>query len=75
MKVSVTLRAVIQRINRKLSKDYKKLEKSRSINMKNNCGEYYILDTYRNTVIETQTNIEYLARNLGVLGAHEEIIG
>ena len=51
MKKPVSLRALEQRINRKLAKDYQKLCRSRRGGQLNNLGQYHIIDSYQNTVI------------------------
>jgi hypothetical protein len=51
----MTTKSIVQKINRSLKGSeetlYWKLCKSRGISMKENCGEYYLLDTYTNTII------------------------
>jgi len=74
MKVKLSQRAVIQRINRKLAKQDQKLNTSR---MKSagihDMGRYYIVDTYRNAVVDSQINLETMGRKLGAIAEYEEI--
>lgn len=53
-------KAIVQKINRSLKGSeetrYWKLCKSRGISMKQNCGEYYLLDTFTNTIVFINVN-------------------
>ena len=57
-------KAQIARINRKLAKNYQRLCTSRSWRMEQNVGHYYVLDTYRNAVIQTHVDLEDLENDL-----------
>lgn len=48
------------KINRILKKDnsFLRIRKSRSLGMLQNCGEFYILDIYSNTVCGYNVNLE-----------------
>lgn len=75
-KVVVSQRAVLQRINRKLAKDDRKLCKSRGWRVQSSLGDYYILDTYKNVVTDyriSNSNIEDMAREMGALREYEEM--
>ena len=72
---SLSERAVIQRINRKLAHKYEKLCKSRGWRELQNLGDYHVIDSYRNVLIKSHVNIEELARELGVMADHERIEG
>ena len=61
---TVAQKAQIARINRKLQKNYQKLCTSRSWRMEQNVGQYYVLDTYRNAVIQTHVNLDSLEEEL-----------
>ena len=53
-----------------------KLEKSRpESRLRQNVGEYYTIDTYHNTVVGTDLDLERLGRELRVLADHEEVVG
>jgi hypothetical protein len=68
---TVTESALIKRINRRLATDYKKLRKARGAMMQ--YGPHYVEDTYRNTVLMGNVNVETLARELSVLHAAEKV--
>jgi len=71
-KVKVTDGAIRQRINRKLAHEWKGLRKNRRFN-DSVLGEYYLIDTQRNCVIDTDVDIESLAADLGVLKGYEKL--
>lgn len=74
MKVQVTEKALIGRINRKLAKDYEAIKKTRpNSRAKSNLGDFYLLNTYRNTIIDTCIKLEQFARDRGVLAEYEEM--
>jgi hypothetical protein len=74
IKVPLSNRAIIQRINRRLAKDHEKLCKSRGWQAQQNLGDYYLLDRYRKTVINSNVNVETFARELGVIQEHEILV-
>jgi hypothetical protein len=59
-------RAQIKRINRKLTKrdSFHKLYTSRGYGQLSNLGEYHIVDTYNNSVIDYQVDLDSLEREL-----------
>lgn len=67
MPTSVTQRTLVQRINRKLAHQDKRLCKSRSFGDFSNLGSWYVLDTARNAVVDHHVTPESLGRELGVL--------
>jgi hypothetical protein len=71
----LSVRAVIQRINRKLAHKYERLCKSRSLGQLQNLGDYYLIDSYRNALIRSRVNIEEPARELGVMDNREHLKG
>jgi hypothetical protein len=76
MSCKITERALVQRINRKLGKVHQSLRKTRGYHVKHDLGEYYILDTHRNSIIESRlerAHLEEFARQLNVLAPHEEL--
>ena len=78
MKKSVSIRALEQRINRKLAKKYQKLHRSRRGGEFNNLGQYHIVDTYTNTVIDsqiTEKQLEGMGRDLECLSGWEKLDG
>lgn len=76
MKVPVTTRAVVQRINRKLAGEGRlgrKLKATRGGRWRSTVGDFYVLDIDRNLVVEQHVNPEALARKLGVLEPWEQV--
>jgi hypothetical protein len=69
----VSVKALIQRINRKLRHDFRSLRKSRGVRMQTSVGEYYLLDTYRNLIVEQRVDPEELGRELEVIAANETV--
>jgi hypothetical protein len=73
-KVPITLRALIQRINRKIAADGKRLRAARG-RMADEFGAYY---TVRDNVIvqtfRTTNDVVSYARDIGVLAAYEEVV-
>jgi hypothetical protein len=68
-------RTIIRRINRKLAKNYEKLHECRKNSRAySNLGDYYIVDTYRNTIIRSSIeDFEGLARDVGVIAQWETL--
>jgi len=66
-KVLVTMRAVIQRINRKLKPDSEKLKMTRGERMRQEVGDYYVIDFKQNWITHKHVSPEQKARDLGVL--------
>jgi len=70
----VSERALIGRINRRLDRDYKKLYKSRpGSRLEANVGRFYVVDVWRNTVVDTHVDLESYGRELGVLAEWEQL--
>jgi len=70
----VSERALIGRINRRLGRDYKKLFKSRpGSRLEANVGRFYVVDVWRNTVVDTHVDLESYGRELGVLAEWEQL--
>ena len=80
-RVPVTERALVQRINRALAKQDRKLSKSRSFytsdgqgpHYNDNLGAFYVVDTNRNMLADSHVNIEGLGRSLEVLAEWEAL--
>ena len=74
MKKNITMRALIQRINRVLIKDYEVLHKSRD-NSKwfTDMGDYYIVDENKNTITASHINPVKLGKELGVIKPYETV--
>ena len=69
-KVSVSERALLQRINRKLVGDQECVKKSRGAATQD-LGDYYRLDLQKNSVVESDVDIDVMGRKLGVLHEFE----
>lgn len=74
-KISVSERAVIQRINRKLKPDHEMLRKARgdSIESSLDVGDFYIINYRIKGVTMKDVDVEKLARELGVLKDWEKV--
>lgn len=75
MKVKITERALVSRINRKLSKKDEALkicsERSRGFGT---LGRYYVINTYQNLIVDCgNVDIVELAKDLGCIAAYEEL--
>lgn len=73
MKAPVSVRAIVQRINRKLAHNDEKLRVTRGQRMQQECGDYHIVDFSMNAVVNKDVDPEKLARNLGVLRDWEAV--
>jgi hypothetical protein len=54
----------IARINRRLSKNYRRVRTSKGWGEKHNLGDHYLLDAYNNTVIDTHVKLDTLEAEL-----------
>jgi hypothetical protein len=73
-KVPVTERALMARINRKLSHDDEVLKKCRPDSQwYHDLGDYYGVDLRRNAVVYQHRGLEEFGRELGVLRDFEEL--
>jgi hypothetical protein len=72
-KVPVTMRAVIQRLNRHLAHRDEKLKAYRGERDRFNMGDYYIIDVSENVVLVKDVDPEQKAREAGVLKAWEKV--
>lgn len=70
----VTTNAMIKRLNRVLARDYQKVCRSREPRGHPDFGEYYLLDTIRNIAIQTDVDVEALAREVGALKRYETLL-
>lgn len=71
----ITRRALIQRINRALKKDYEVLKTARSEVARSEFGDHFILDAWNNTVAYDHVDIESLGRDLKVMAQQEALSG
>lgn len=72
---TISERAAIARINRKLAHEEQVLRTSRGARAYLEFGRYYIRDWRLNIVVETHCDIESLAHELGVLPTWQSISG
>ena len=76
MKVQVTTRALVQRIDRLLAKDGQMLKKTRKKSRWfSETGEYFIINFNQNAIVAKHVDLEKLGRELGALKDYEEIEG
>jgi hypothetical protein len=71
--VPVTVRAVTQRLNRKLAEQNQQLKRSRG-RSSSDLGDYYVLDFNNNSVVADHVNLTTLAKELGVLRPWEHVV-
>jgi hypothetical protein len=71
-KVPVSERALPQRINRKLDKDFV-VKKTRGASLQAELGDYYCIDLNRNQIVAKDCDLERLGRERGVLNPWEEL--
>jgi hypothetical protein len=74
--VPVSMRALIQRINRKLLReDGEELKKCRADSRwYSELGDYYAVDLNRNLIVNKHVNPEKWGRELGVLADYERVV-
>jgi len=72
-KIPVSKRAVIQRINRKLAPSREMLKAARGERLRQQVGDYYLIDIRANAVLRHNVDIVEMARGLGVLMGWEEL--
>lgn len=68
----VSERAIIQRINRKLKAERQQLKTTRGD--RGELGNYYIIDSDRNYVVNGHIDLESYGRELGCLGLGEHVV-
>jgi hypothetical protein len=72
-KVLISERALTQRLNRALADDDIVVKKSRPREGYNELGDFYLISLKRNFIVETDVDIEALARKKGVLAKWEAL--
>ena len=71
-KLPVSPRALLARINRKLAQQQHQMKRARAgTRLHQGVGDYYVLDVYRNAVVDMQCSLEVYAKDLQVLAPHE----
>ncbi|WP_299591711.1 hypothetical protein [uncultured Microbulbifer sp.] len=74
MKVQVSERALLRRINRRLEDKLEEVCKcAESSQWHSDLGDYYCVDQNLNTVIAQHIDLEAWGRELGALKPHEEM--
>jgi hypothetical protein len=73
--VPVTMRALLQRINRNLAKEDKVLKAARGASARQKLGDYYVIDVDGNAIAFRHVDPEALGRKLGVLEPWESVEG
>lgn len=70
---TITEEALAARIRRALKKqsEFLTLKKSRSQRMRQDVGDWYVLDVNHNCIVDRYLNLEDYARELEVLADHE----
>lgn len=69
----ITMRALMQRVNRVLRKENQILRKTRGTRWSSDLGEYYAVDLGSNVVTAAHVDPEVWAREMGVLRADERL--
>jgi hypothetical protein len=72
--VPVSVRALVQRINRKLAQAGQALRTTRGNRWRSNLGHYYVLNLELNYIARTRVDLEALGRELGVLSPWESVV-
>ena len=72
--MTVSIRALIRRINRRLAHKYEILRKTRSHRWWSDLGDYYVLDWNLNFVVASHVDPETLGRELGALKSWETVV-
>lgn len=73
LKITVSERALVQRVNRKIKDDRLVLKRSRGARMIDDVGRFYLLNFYRNILIGKDLDLEAYARQVGALQLYEEL--
>jgi mRNA-degrading endonuclease HigB of HigAB toxin-antitoxin module len=73
VKVPVTRRALIQRVNRALEKNGEQLKATKGAQAQLDLGEFYVVDVSGNSVSRKDVDLERLARELGALKPYETL--
>jgi len=72
-KITISARALIQRLNRKLAPDKMIKSNRRSERLTHQYGTYYVLDIKQKKVVQSRVDLAQLARRLGAINDWEEI--
>jgi hypothetical protein len=72
-KVTISERALLARINRKLKPDMEQLRKAHGVRARLDVGDFYVVNHRINGVTMKDVDVEKLARELGVLKEWEKV--
>jgi len=75
-RAAVTMRAMLQRLNRRLAKEHKMVKRPRGRGDNPHLGRFFVVDTSSKLVVDTKVSpkrLEEMARQLGCLAAWEEV--
>lgn len=72
-KYPVSIRAVIQRINRKLAAVGKKLKRCRSERSRKSLGDYFVINDAMGVIVERFIDLETFGREVGALSDYEAV--
>ena len=73
-KVGINVRALMQRINRKLAPDQVVKSNKRSTTLSEVIGTYYVLDIKRKHIAERDVDLVRLGKKLGAMHEWEELV-
>jgi hypothetical protein len=69
----VSTRALVQRVNRKLVPEGRRLKKPRTARGRSDLGEFFIVDVSLGAIVQANVDPEALARGLGALQPWEKV--
>lgn len=70
---TLSLDAVIKRVNRALAHDDQQLRVTRGERLRMDVGDYHVIDWRRNLILNQHVDPEAMARELGVLRQDEAV--
>lgn len=74
MRTYITETALLRRINRKLARNHQAIRKCRSKSRWfHSLGDYYLIDSPGNSIIDTHVNLESYGRELNALADCERL--
>jgi hypothetical protein len=73
--VPVSMRALVQRVNRQLAKKGEQLRAARGEGARQDVGDFFIISVAENILVRKEVNLEELGRELGVLQPWESVAG
>ena len=73
-RVPVSVRALLQRINRRLVKDDTMVKATRGDRWRHELGDFYTVNIKRNAIIEKAVDLEALGRKMKALQRYERLV-